>query len=40
MFDARPLRYRGQLDIRRLGWIEVANILLFALLLGLAHRVG
>lgn len=31
---------RGQLDIRRLGWIEVANILLFALLLGLAYRVG
>ncbi len=31
---------KGQLDIRRLGWIEVANILLFALLLGLAYRMG
>ena len=29
---------RGQLNIRRLGWIEVANILLFAVLLGLTYR--
>ena len=29
---------RGRLDIRRLGWIEVANILLFAVILGLAYR--
>jgi len=28
---------RGQLDIRHLGWIEVANILLFAVILGLAY---
>lgn len=31
---------RGQLDIRRLGWIEVANILLFAALLGLTYRLN
>ncbi len=29
---------RGQLDIRRLGWIEVANILLFAIILGVIYR--
>ncbi len=31
---------RGQLDIRRLGWIEVATILLFALILGLTYHIG
>jgi hypothetical protein len=30
---------RGQLDIRRLGWIEVANVILFALILGWAYRI-
>ena len=29
---------RGQLDIRRLGWIEVANILIFAVILGAVYR--
>jgi hypothetical protein len=31
---------RGQLNIRRLGWIEVANITLFALILGIVYRIG
>ena len=31
---------RGQLDIRRLGWIEVANIILFAIILGITYRIG
>jgi hypothetical protein len=31
---------RGQLDIRRLGWIEVANILLFAAILGGVYWLG
>ena len=31
---------RGQLDIRRLGWIEVANIILFAIILGIVYRLG
>ncbi len=29
---------RGQLDIRRLGWMEVANILIFAVILGAVYR--
>lgn len=31
---------RGQLNIRRLGWMEVANITLFALILGLVYRLA
>jgi len=31
---------RGHLNIQQLGWIEVANILLFALILGAVYRIG
>jgi len=31
---------RGQLNIRQLGWIEVANITLFAIILGLVYRLA
>jgi len=29
---------RGRLDIRRLGWMEVVNMLLFAIILGVVYR--
>jgi len=31
---------RGQLDVRRLGWIEVATITLFAIILGLVYQLA
>lgn len=31
---------RGQLNIRQLGWMEVANIMLFAVILGIVYQIG
>ena len=40
LWGAAAWTRRGRLNVRRLGWIEVANILFFAFILGVVYRIG